>query len=145
MEALDVNEKEEKEDEDGIEYDWVESIEVKDRFQEVKEGSFVAIKAISGHTMFHVMEVIEKRTAGQHITDSSNEHAILNGEPYLIGQWYSFCHEGKKFATYKKSTNTENALIHMGEIILTDIQMKHKSDTEFRMKIEDYHMLVCSI
>ena len=33
----------------------------------------------------------------------------------------------------------------MGEIILTDIQMKHKSDTEFRMKIEDYHMLVCSI
>ena len=134
------------EDDQEIEYDWIESIEIKDRFKEVKEQSFVAIKSVSGHTeMFHVMQVLEKRTANQHIKDSSEEHVVLNGEPYLIGQWYSFCHEGRKFATYKKSTNTENALIHMGEVILTDIQMKQKTNTEFQMSIEDYHMLVCSV
>jgi len=136
----------EAEEEQDIEYDLIESIEIKDRFQEAKEQSFVAIKSVSGHTeMFHVMQVIEKRTADQHINDSSKEHAVLNGEPYLIGQWYSFCQEGKKFVTYKKSTNTENALIHVGEIILTDIQMKQKTNTEYQMTIADYRMLVCSV
>ena len=132
-------------EEEQQQFDWVESIESLDSFELIEIGSFIAIRAIKGHPeMFHLMEVMDKKIATEHISDSSEEHAILKGEPYIIGKWYSFNHDGKKAAIYNKSTNTENALIHVGEIISSNIEITENSG-KYQMDIADYRMLVCSL
>ena len=67
----------------------------------IEINSYVAIKApSSSFEMFYIMKIINKGIATENISDSSNEHFVMTGEPYLIGKWVSFSHEGKKFIHY---------------------------------------------
>ena len=71
--------------------------------------------------MFHVMMVQDKHIAKENIEDASKENTedaskedcILKGEPYLVGKWFSFQKETRKFACFKESTNTKLALIRI--------------------------------
>ena len=130
----------EEEDEPEVEepeVTWDGSIEINDKFSIIDEQSFVAIRAESRHPeMFHLMKVEEKRIAEHNITDSSGLHCVLKGEPYLLGKWFSFQHETKKFACYKES-KTEQAMIHIGEVLATNLELNEK----FQMDIFEYRML----
>ena len=53
--------------------------------------------------------------------DSANEQFILKGDQYLVGKWYSFQKEGKKFAYYKETTNVEDSLINAAEVFYTNV------------------------
>ena len=106
----------------------------------IEENSFVAIRAEPGHPeMFHVMRVEKKSIATENIMDSSNEHCVLKGEPYLMGKWYSFEKETKRFAWYKES-RAELALIHIAEVFSTNLELNEKH----QMDILDYRMLASS-
>ena len=87
------------------------------------------------------MKIINKGIATENISDSSNEHFVMTGEPYLVGKWVSFSHEGKKFIHYKESQGTENALIHVNEVFVTDI----KFNNNLELTVHDYHLLCCSL
>ena len=137
-------------DEEEEEVDWIESIESMDKFNLIEVDSFVAIKATAGHVeLFHLMQVLEKRIATDHISDSSKEHCVLKGEPYIICKWFSFSNDGRKVATYIKCPEeSENALIHIDEVISTNIEINKKqynNAIQYQMDIADYRMLVCSI
>ena len=58
--------------------------------------------------------------------DESGEHCILQGEPYVLGRWFSYQTENKKVAQYQEARNTELALVHMGEIFSTNIEVSEK-------------------
>ena len=121
---------------------WCESIETTDMYNLIDVGSFVAIRATSKSVeLFHLMKVIEKGIAENNISDSSMEHCVLKGEPYLLAKWYSFHKDGKKFAQFIESKGSENALIHVGEVFSTNIEVDEKN----QMNIADYWMLACSI
>ena len=91
---------EEQEADDQI---WLESTEVNDIYNMIERGSFVAIRAEPNpHEMFHVMMVQDKHIAKEDIEDASEEHCILKGEPYLVGKWFSFQKETRKFACFKE-------------------------------------------
>ena len=149
-EEMEMEDVVEEEVEEEVELEWTESIESMDRFELIDVGSFIAIKAEPGHPeFFHLMKVLEKGIATNHISDSSKEHCVLKGEPYLIAKWYSFSNEGRKVATYNKSSNLlENALIHIGEVFSTNIEIVEKINsktTQYQMDITDYRTLLCSV
>ena len=120
----DVNEMEgdQFEEQEAQDPTWLESIEVNDIYNMIERGSFVAIRAEpNSHEMFHVMMVQDKHIAKENIEDASKEntedaskeHCIVKGEPYLVGKWFSFQKETRKFACFKESTNTKLALIRI--------------------------------
>ena len=148
MNDVEMEEGEDVEMEEEVQLDWIESIDSMDRFKLIDVGSFVAIKATAAHPeSFHLMKVLDKQIATDRISDSSKEHCILKWEPYLVAKWYSFCHEGKKSAIYSESSDdVEDALIHIGEIFSTDIEVKEKqinNKIQFHIDIADYKMLLC--
>ena len=91
--------------------------------------------------MFYIMKIINKGIATENLSDSSNEHFVMTGEPYLVGKCVSFPHEEKKFIRYKESQGTENALIHVNEVFVTDI----KFNNNLELTVHDYHLLCCSL
>ena len=106
----------------------------------IEVGSYVAIKApSSSFEMFHVMKMMKKGIASENISDSSNEHFVTRGEPYLVGEWISISNESKKFVKYKESKSTEEALIHIGEVFATDLNFNDKLE----LSINDYRILCC--
>ena len=137
-----VDEIGEVEDELMEDMTWVDSVDYDDKFSVIEKDSFVAIKAHSS-TMeqFHVYKVVEKKRAEERIQDSSGDHWILKGEPYIVGRWYSYQSEGRKHAQYVESKSTEPASIHVGEVFFTDIELDEKN----RMDIQTYRMLLCSV
>ena len=57
-------------------------------YAEIKEGSFVGIRAPAGsQDLFYVVEVIEKGIASEHMSNDLDNHCILKGQHYLIGCW----------------------------------------------------------
>ena len=137
-----VVENEQQEIDDEIELTYEGSIEIDDKYSIIDKNLFVAIHATPGHPeMFHLMKVEDKQIATENIMDSSGEHCVLKGEPYLKGKWYSFQKESKKFAWYKES-KTELALIHIAEVLSTNLELndKHQMDIfEYRMLASAYH------
>ena len=83
------------------------------------------------------------------LSDSSKEYCVLKSEHYLIAKWYSFSNEGRKVATYNKSSDLlENRLIHNGEVFSTNIEIIEKIDSktkQYQMDITDYRTLLCSV
>ena len=75
------------------------------------------------------------------MSDTSNEHFVLKGESYLIGEWISFHHAGRKCIQYVKAKKYENALINIAEIFSTNLVL----DDNLRMDIGDYRTLCCSV
>ena len=138
---MDDEPEEEVVEEEAEEIVWEESIEFRDRFSLITKSSFIAIRAQSNHPeMFLVYRVEDKRTADENIMDSSGEHCVLKGEPYLVGKWFSFDKEMKKFVCYKES-KTEIALIHVAEVISTDLELNEKH----QMDIFEYRMLCARV
>lgn len=110
-------------------------------FALIQVGSFVAIRSHpSNLELFHVMKVDKKGHADENMKDSSDEHCVLKGKPYLLGRWYSFDSESKIFAKFKPSKNSEPALIHLAEVYSTDLKL----DNKYQLDINDYRMLVCN-
>ena len=87
------------------------------------------------------MKVEEKGMAEKNMVDASGEHCVLKGEPYLIGTWYSFQKETRKYAQYKEAKGTEKALIHTAEVLSTNVEL----DNKYQMEIAEYRMLACSM
>ena len=87
-----------------------------------------------------VMMVQDKHIAKENIADLSEEHCILKGELYLVGKWFSFQKETSKFACFKKSKNTELALIHIQEVFSTNLEI----NDNHQMDIANYRMLTYS-
>ena len=112
-----------------------------DKFSLIDVGSFVAIRA-EKYELFHLMQVVEKHIAETKIADSSGTHSILIGEPYLVCKWYSFLKEGKKLVSFTpQSEKSEKSLVHMGEIVTTQLTLNEKN----QMDINDYRMLLCKV
>ena len=62
----------------------------------VEENSFVAIKAPPNSVeLFYIMKIVKKGIADD-MFDSTKEHFVLKGEPYLVGKWISYQRERKK-------------------------------------------------
>ena len=121
---------------------WTDCVDYDDKFSLIENESFIAIKAHkSTIEQFHLYKVLEKKRAEERIQDASGEHWILKGEPYMIGQWYSYLSEGKKFAQYAESRSTESACIHVAEVFFTGIELDEKT----RMDIQTYRMLSSSV
>ena len=90
-------------DEQTEEVTWVESLDHLDMFNLIEKDSFVAIQAHqSSFELFHLMKVEEKQIATENIKDKSEEHCILQGEPYLVGKWFSFQKETKNMRNMLK-------------------------------------------
>ena len=87
------------------------------------------------------MKILKKGIASENLSDSSNEHFVVVGEPYFIGKWIYFSNEGKKYVQYMESKHTEDALIHVGEVFSTDMNFNDK----LQLDIYNYHMLCCSL
>ena len=138
-----VEDVEDVDDEETLqEITYVETIEHEDRFHLIELNSFVAIRPIAkSFEQFHLYKVVNKLRATQHMHDVSGEHSILKDEPYIVGQWYSFQTENRKFAQYAEARNTELAQIHMGEIISTNVEVDERN----RVDIFEYRMLKCSM
>ena len=129
------------EEQEAEDQTWLESIEVNDIYNMIERGSFIAIRAEpNSHEMFHVMMVQDKHIAKENIKDASEEHCILKGEPYLVGKWFSFQKETRKFACFKELKNTELALIHIQEVFSTNLEI----NDNHQMDIANYRMLTCS-
>ena len=126
---------------------WEENLETTDIFDDIKIDSYVAIKSQDRGQNFYIMKILEKGIAKENIIDTSKEHSVLRGEPYLKGMWISFINESKKVATFKESTKSTDALLHIGEIIQTNVDLTEKKEQKggriMEMKIEDYRMLQC--
>ena len=106
----DVNEMESDqfEEQEAEDQTWLVSIEVNDIYNMIEKESFVAIRTEPNtHDMLHAMIVQDKHIATENIEDASEEHCILKGEPYLVGKWFSFQKEARKFACFKELKNTE--------------------------------------
>ena len=100
-------------------------------------GSFVAIIAPpSSFELFHVMKITKKDKVTCNIEDSSKEHCVLKREPYLIGTWISLSTEGEKFVKYKESKSTAEAMIHVGEVIGTELNFNDKLE----LSIHDFRI-----
>ena len=57
-------------------------------FSMIVLGSYVAIKAPSqSFELFYIMKVKAKGVAEKNISDSAEEHFVLQGETYLTGHW----------------------------------------------------------
>ena len=70
-------------------------------FNLIDVGSFVAIRSAPQHVeLFHLMKVEDKGIAQHNMEDISGEHTVLKGEPFLVGKWFSFQKETKKYAQY---------------------------------------------
>ena len=110
------------------------------KYDIIEVDSFVAIKATNGE-QFNVYRVKEKQIATENMLDASGEHTILVNEPYLIGSWISYQHENSRYAQYKQSSSSQDALIHVGEVFATDILF----DDKMRMSIHDYRVLCCNM
>ena len=63
--------------------------------------------------------------------DTSKEHYILKGEPFLIGTWISFVQEKKKMVQFKEAKGVESALIHVAEVFSTDIVLNDSLQTTY--------------
>ena len=88
----------------------------------IEMGSCMAIKAPSqSFEIFYIMKVKAKGVAEKNISDSTQEHFVLQGETYLIGQWVSFQQEHKNYVQYKMAANAEGALINVAEVFHTGI------------------------
>ena len=73
-------------------------VEVTDMFNLIDIGSYVAIRSAPGSfELFHLMKVTEKGIAEGNMMDSSKDHCVLKGEPYLLGTWISFLKDTKKY------------------------------------------------
>ena len=129
-------------DEENEEMIWVEPVDHLDVFDLIEKDSFVAIRALgSSFEQFHLMKVADKQIAMENMKDNSGEHYILKGEPYIVGKWFSFQSDSTRFAQYAEASHTENALVHIGEIFSTNIEVN--SNTQ--IAINDYRMLSCSL
>ena len=56
------------------------------RLDLIDVGTFVAIKAPASFEMFYAMKIVRKGTTPEHMSDSSEEHFVVAGEPYLVGK-----------------------------------------------------------
>ena len=123
------------------ETEWIGSIDIHAQYSVIEKDSFVAIKAEPGHPeLFLVMRIDDKQIAEKNMMDSSGEHCVLKGEPYLIGTWFSFDKETKKFAWYRES-KAEKALIHVGEVVAMDLEL----NDIHQMDIFKYRMLTARV
>ena len=109
----------EDENEDEVEA----TLDISAIFEIITENSFVAIKAQPGSLELFHMKITKKGIATENTYDSSQEHVVLKGEPYLIGKWVSFQNECRKYAQYKEAKNVENALINVAEVFSTDVKV----------------------
>ena len=130
----DVNEQEE--------ITWSENVDDRSKYELMNINSFIGVKShVTSNEQFNLYRVEEKRVAAERIADSSGEHWILSGEPYLVCRWFSFQNEGRKYAQYACAKSTELASIHIGEVFMTGIDV----DDKYRLEIGTYRMLVCSL
>ena len=137
------NEKSEIEDveeyEDEINDDDEVNIDTSMIFSWIDEGSYVAIRSPVGSLdFFFIMKILKKGIATENMSESANEHFVLEGESYLIGRWYSFQYEKKSYVQYE-AKNTEDALINVAEVFHTNIEINEN----FQMNINDYHISCC--
>ena len=93
----------------------------------ISKRNFVAILLIAtGFEQFNLYKVIERLKATENMMDDSGEHAILKSESYIVGQWFSYQNEGRKYAQYAEARKTAVAKIHMEEIMSTDVELDDK-------------------
>ena len=135
-----VDEEEEIVDDDGENEPFLVTPDDLSKYDLIEIGSFIAIKS-TNMEMFHVYKVKKKGIAEHNIMDASGEHTVLKGEPYIVGTWISFLNENNKYARYKESCSSEDALIHVGEVFATDIQF----DEKLQISIHDYRVLCCNM
>ena len=103
-------------------------------------GSYVAVKAPSqSFELLYIMKVEAKGVAEKNISNSAEEHFVLQGETYLIGHWVSFQQEHKNYVQYKMAVNVEDALINVAEVFFTGITFNEK----LQLDIYEYRTL-CS-
>ena len=74
--------------------------------------------------------------ATENISDISNMHFILKGEPYLLRRWISFQCEKKRYAQYTESKSTKDVT----EVFQTYVDMNEK----LQIEIHEYCLLCCS-
>ena len=72
--------------------------------------------------------------------DDAREHAILKGELYIVGQWFSYQNEGRRYAQYA-AWKTAVAKIHMREVVSTDVKL----DDKYQIEIFEFQMLECTL
>jgi hypothetical protein len=119
---------------------WHETMNEMDMYSMIEIDSFVTIHSERGE-LFHLMKVEKKEIAKKSFMDSSGNHTVLEGEPYLVCKWYSFQKESKKFAWFSpQSESTEKSVIHMGEVFSTDLSLNEAN----QMDITEYRMLICN-
>ena len=91
-----------------LEHVWSESTNEKELFDLIEVNSFVVIRSPPNSLeLFHLMKVDKKGLSEGNMVDQSGEHSVLTGEPYLIGTWYSFQIERRKYAQYKEAKGTK--------------------------------------
>ena len=87
------------------------------------------------------MKITKEGIATENTCDSSQEHVVLKGEPYLFGKWGSFQNECRKYAQYKEAKNVENALINVAEVFSTAV----KFNGNLQININEYRILSLDI
>ena len=137
-----MEEQQEEEEEFEEQPAWHNSMADMDKFNLIDIDLFIAIRSEPGsNELFHLMKVEQKQIAEKSFQDSSAEHCVLEGEPYVVCKWFSFQKETKKFASFTpQSENTEKSVIHMGEVFSTELSLNDKN----QMEISCYRMLVCN-
>ena len=120
---------------------WEGSVELMDLYGLIDIGSCVAIRSQPNNLeLFHVMKVLSKGIASENMIDQSGEHSVLKNEPYLCGVWVAFMKDTRKYAQFKESKTSAEALIHISEVFSTNLALNEK----MQMDISDYHMLACA-
>ena len=66
---------------------------------------------------------------------------MLKGEPYLVGEWFSFQKETTKFAWISPQSEGKKKRKVICEVFSTQLQLNDKH----QMDIGDYRMLICSV
>ena len=129
--------------EENVETHYTPPLESLEKFNMIDIGSYVAVYASSASWKhFHVIKVLEKGVADQHMRDPANDdNCVLRGEHYILGKWFSLQKQATKFAYYKEATHVEECLVNIAQIFYTDLNIIESS----KLPMSDFNLLCCNM